>query len=87
MVSVTPYCQFVFVVPFLLIFGYVTAGLINHFIEVLIGIVIIVGKFMVIVVVFVEAITVTDGAFKLAFLIQPILVQYFPGIGNGTIVG
>jgi hypothetical protein len=70
-----------------LVFGYVTAGLINHFIAVLIGIVVIVGKFMVTVAVFIEAVTVTEGTFKQAFLAQPILVQYFPGIGNGTVVG
>lgn len=76
-----------FVVPFLLVFGYVTAGLINHFIAVLIGIVVIVRKFMVTVVVFIEAVTVTEGTFEQAFLVQSILVQYFSGIGNGTVVG
>ncbi len=42
---------------------------------------------MVTVAVFIEAVTVTEGTFKQAFLAQPILVQYFPGIGNGTVVG
>lgn len=42
---------------------------------------------MVTVVVFIEAVTVTEGTFEQAFLVQSILVQYFSGIGNGTVVG